>query len=749
MAINWRQSGRKTMILHLFLMQFALAAAQTSADTLAISRLIARSQEQSSDTLSRLAAGDSALKAAQRYTHLEIFPKANFNKAMLLRDLKHDSTCLLYFGKAIESYDKLGLNRQKAKATFELATAHRAINHYAVALAYRRQALQIWQQLTDTLDIIDGYQGVAVMYWRLGDFEKADSLYTESLRLSKLTADTPSITAALNSLGAINWSRGRYTSALENYEEVFLYHIEERNPKRYALILNNIGLIYFNFEKYDKALENYFEGLKVAKETNYNIALAYSYENLGQIYLKLNRNKKALIYFDSALVYHSELSSSHAMSYNYRHIGDTYVALKDYPNAIKFYEKSIDAATKVDSKYQWANSVYTLAYAHFKMNNFDIASDETQKALSVATTYNYRDIAKLCYYLLSELEEKYNNPQKALDYYKAASAMKDSIFNEDNNSKIAEMQTRYETDKKQRENERLRENERIKNREIEKNKTQIRNQTVVIIVSTVSLVFFIIFSLLLHKNRKKLNQKTQELEDTVIQLKKATDFKNKLFAIIGHDLRGPIGTIGSIMDLALDEEIPLEGRNSLLRSSIDGVRTALNLLENLLAWAKNEQGITEYKPSPISLGEFVLRNIGLLHESAKAKSITFESKIDEKAIFYADYNMADTILRNLISNAVKFTAPNGTITISAYPTNNMIEFCVQDNGIGMTPEEINKVLNTEEYFSRYGTSGEKGSGIGLRLCFDFIARNKGTYRIESKKGEGSKFYYTLPTQPQN
>jgi signal transduction histidine kinase len=246
----------------------------------------------------------------------------------------------------------------------------------------------------------------------------------------------------------------------------------------------------------------------------------------------------------------------------------------------------------------------------------------------------------------------------------------------------------------------------------------------------------------------ELEKKTKELQKNIEELEKATQFKNKMFSIIGHDLKGPLGTIHSIISLALDKELNEQKRERLLNSVKSSSVSAYNLLENLLIWANNEQGKINYEPRIISLKSTVSNSYNLLYETAKKKLIEINVNIDENCKVLADYNMLDTIFRNLISNAIKFSFENSKIEISAKTKGEFVDISVRDYGVGMDDKELKNVLDKDMYFSSFGTNQEKGTGVGLQLCFEFIKANGGIFRIISKKGEGTNFLFSL-RKPEN
>jgi two-component system sensor histidine kinase/response regulator len=171
---------------------------------------------------------------------------------------------------------------------------------------------------------------------------------------------------------------------------------------------------------------------------------------------------------------------------------------------------------------------------------------------------------------------------------------------------------------------------------------------------------------------------------------------------------------------------------------------ALGLLQNLLGWGKSESNQIEIIPEKLDIFEITEQTFRLLRMSSDHKKITLTNTVDENCTAYADMNTIKTVLRNLISNAIKFTPENGEIKINSSIHNQQVVLEVQDNGEGISPEDIKRILNPNEHFSTLGTNEEPGTGLGLLLCQDFVRKNGGTLKIKSELGVGSVFYFNLP-----
>jgi signal transduction histidine kinase len=169
-----------------------------------------------------------------------------------------------------------------------------------------------------------------------------------------------------------------------------------------------------------------------------------------------------------------------------------------------------------------------------------------------------------------------------------------------------------------------------------------------------------------------------------------------------------------------------------------------NLILNLLEWSRLQTGRLEVDKNILNLKKSSEEIVNLYKENTGNKKITIKNEVPEELIIFADEYMVNTVLRNLISNSIKFTNPGGSITINAVRTGEMAEIIIQDNGIGISEENQKKIFRIDEQFRRNGTSHEKGTGLGLILCKEFVEKNGGTIYLESKENEGSKFIFTMP-----
>jgi len=294
------------------------------------------------------------------------------------------------------------------------------------------------------------------------------------------------------------------------------------------------------------------------------------------------------------------------------------------------------------------------------------------------------------------------------------------------------------------------------------------NNAPMLMSSSILYIFgvFYIFDTLesLHRNQLELSENLEEQKDQLVlknidleiknhqiheqshELTQLLATKDKLFSIVGHDLRNPFNTVLGFVAL-LKRNIDVYDKEKIIEfighieSSIDG---SLNLLNNLLIWANTQTGNILFKPEKYNFRLILSDICPILNSAAHIKDIELTCWVDENLEVFADANMLNTILRNLVSNAIKYTEHGGRIDIYSETIDGFTQIRVCDNGIGMQETDVANILQTGELVSSPGTDGEKGTGLGLILCKDFIEKHGGRLSIESKLGEGSTFMFTLP-----
>ena len=236
------------------------------------------------------------------------------------------------------------------------------------------------------------------------------------------------------------------------------------------------------------------------------------------------------------------------------------------------------------------------------------------------------------------------------------------------------------------------------------------------------------------------------LQESENNLKEANAAKDKFFSIIAHDLRNPFNAVIGFSNLLRENisEFNLDEISEYIGYINDSAINAYTLLGNLLDWARSQTNSIQFNPEDINISDIINSTLVILSGEATKKNITISNSVPAQAVVLADSNMISAVLRNLVSNAIKFTRPGGCISLSSNAGEKFYEFTIEDNGVGIQKKDVEKLFRIDTKVYSKGTADESGTGLGLILCKEFIEKNSGSIRVESEYGKGSRFIFTLP-----
>ncbi len=542
-------------------------------------------------------------------------------------------------------------------------------------------------------------------------------------------------------LGGAKYVKGEYDFALEYFMEALEIWKKVNDQKGIAVGYNDVGMVYTMLEKFEQAINYHRISYDICKKTGDSTLLATNLFNIGVTFV-------TWIQYDSALLYANRAKEIYQLTDNKENVfrvinlkGKIYLEMKDYHQALKEY---LGIINRKDYKNQW-EVCYTLAgmsVAYKGIGDIDKSVDFGLRSLKMA-----EDIQALwdLQWITENLSESYalkNNWEEAYHYQVLYKTYSDSIFSKEKDRQIHYLQLKQ----KEAENEALETENKIHQQRIERKNYQILG-------SSIGLVLLILIAFVLYRNNviksrlnAELKNKNIEIEEKNRELEALNKTKNTLLRIIAHDLKSPFSVMISFTDELLeniqdyDRKTILEIMSTLNNSSNEGLR----LLENMLDWAKTQTGVIKYQPKEINLRSLIEDNIQLLLNNARSKNISIHYSIDPGLNAMIDPNMTSTIIRNLISNAIKFTKKGGKVEIGALREGNDLQISVQDTGIGMSKQDQEKLFDVDDFHSTPGTNQEKGSGLGLVLCKILAREHGGSIHIESEEGKGSRFCIILP-----
>jgi len=558
----------------------------------------------------------------------------------------------------------------------------------------------------------------------------------------------------LRIMGLIWYYRGDYARALEYFLQSYnLYRIID-NPKGEASALNNISVVYRNQGYTNKALEMDLQILAMRQSLGDSTKIAASLNNVAVAYKDLNEATKALQYYHEAVSTSLKCRNPESLDLYYNNLGSLHLNQNQPDSAYYYFQKSIQISKPLNHKQMLANSYTYLGNYFMQKKRYDnaIASYRTglKLAKEIGIIYEIEWTAEQLHAAYA-MKGDYQNAYQMHVLYKQ---MADSAKNQATIQKITQIETslRYS---KEREFEQVMQTKKELENQLELNKQkQARN-----IAGIAGLALLLITGITLRsyhrKNRdnKLLREQTKEitLQNEEIQsqrdnIEALNKTKDKFFAIIAHDLKNPLGSLFKLSGMMHSdfEQMQPETTKSYLLHLNHAAEKAFILLDNLLQWSTLQLGSIQVNPKPFNLLDVMRDNTELLSEFAAQKKIEIQFQTCTECVAYADPILINTVIRNLLTNSLKFTPENGTVSLKVDLKSNFWVISVTDNGIGISSEDQKQLFDMAKQTKNIGYSKEKGTGLGLVLCKEFTELNGGSIWLESELGKGSTFFVSVP-----
>ncbi len=587
-----------------------------------------------------------------------------------------------------------------AKIDFLLKNAELLIDADSKKLIYYGEdALKIAQKLDDKKRQEYLMRLISQGYQQIGKIAEAIDYINENIKLAALLNDQNGIAVAKMNLGVCYNQLGNFSLAIEYYKNCLAY-FSKRNETIYVCeCYIALSDSYFKSNNPDKSLFYIARAEKVSLRKN-NYLLDYVYTNFAESYFLKNDFKLAKEYALKGIAISQPADNLYALSAEYLVIAKVSLALNDFSNATLFTKKGLKLAEETDFKENLINA-------------YDIFSQLLEKEKKYAEALKYKSL-----YINSKLKVQTsvnNNISQAYENLK-------------NDEELAE----------------------IKAKNLKKD-AAIKSERFLIIIITLTLLMVICIAALIYYSGKKIKQSNQELieknekissqAEHIVELNR---LKDRLLSIVSHDLRSPLNNLKGMLDLVINGHLTQDRFQTIIPQLNKGVYATLDLLENLLQWSKSQMKGFIVSPKKIDLYALAEIQLNLFEKQLEEKFVTIKNNIPVNTMAFADKDMIDVVFRNLVANAIKFCKANDVITIASSLKDNCIEISVADTGTGITEANMKKIFHVENTFTTIGTNNEKGTGLGLLLCKEFVETNKGCIRIESKENIGTQIYFTLP-----
>lgn len=512
---------------------------------------------------------------------------------------------------------------------------------------------------------------------------------------------------------------GEYNTSMEMAYEA----LDIAKPNAYLLSSchNRIATIHASVNNFKETLYHNRKSLFYSSKTGDSTSIIVDIHNIGRNFTDLKQYDSALFYLRIANKYELD-HANRPDPYSLSNIGNVFLELEEYDSALFYHLKAYKYDVLDDQKYLIGLDQQFIAITYFKMNRYAEAKEYALSSIQIANELQAYDLSLDNFEILYKIYQKEGSFKKSLEYALLHGATRDTLFENGKQSLILGLETKH----------------RVKEHE-EKLQLQIKQTKLYIILSLVSVLFFlsmIVIVILVYRRQRMYRELTN-------QLQLANDSKEQLLSVISHDLRGSVGTLKGAAKAILDGIDDVDDVRPLLESFYPVADATYDLLENLLTWAKyNKEDIS---PEYVNLDIKVLVEKSIEHTQhlATAKSITIINSLSNIKVC-ADRNMVLCVIRNILSNAIKFSHPKSKVLIAMERINGDMLISIADNGVGMEPEVLSNLFETTENKQTTGTMGERGSGLGLKICKTFLNSHGGNIWAESTPGKGTTFYFSLP-----
>jgi signal transduction histidine kinase len=605
--------------------------------------------------------------------------------------------------KHAEANDKAG----EAYARKELGlTQLMRIPQYDTALLNFIRCLEIEDSLSLTAEQVITYLAMAKVFEEVSDFQKSLELLDNATEVSRPLNDPNILVYILNAQGRINTLMRRHDQAFENYQLVLKTKDQLASRKQEGWAYFNLGDLHQSKGKLQDALSSYIQALEIWRD----------------------------------------LKDKPAEAKTLNHIGNVYSALKNYAKAHANHLVALKIRLQQNNDAELAESYNNIGILYFNQGNFERAIANLFLGLEKAKASQSAELTARSYEFLSACYKQLNDFKTALEYEESYVRMLDFLRAEKIEHELVEKQNRSVLEKKESKIRELQVQKRERELMIESQRKTQNFLTILVGLGIVIVLLVLYLYLVKRRANISLEAAHARVNRQNEQLQNLNATKDKFFSIISHDLKGPLNSFTAFSGMLINHTESLTKEEiQLLAKEIDkNLKNLFSLLENLLEWSRSQTGNIEFKPEVFDLNELVKENHALLAAQAKNKQLNLQFTSEGVAAVNAHRHSVNTVIRNLISNAIKFTPEGGSVTIRALRQGESYRFEVKDTGVGMAEDVLKKLFRIDVKYSTQGTANEKGTGLGLILCKDFIEKNGGTIGVESQPGVGSTFFFILP-----
>lgn len=623
------------------------------------------------------------------------------------------------------------------------------------------------EKLHDERAIADAYVQIGISYANRSKYDSAlvqfQLAYNQSAKIKYVTG----MGKSLMDMGFVHDRLDETKDAIKCDFDALAIVKNTNNKKIINQLYTNIGSIYFDLRKY-KLAESYFSqcliNVTAAKDT---AGIGYALFTVGNCMQALRQDEKARDDFTRSLAIRQKLGDINGVALCTRGLGQVEFHEKHYDQSIIYLNTALTTIRTLQDKYEECAVLLDLSDVYLAMKDYDKAEASGKLCLSESKGMKSQTGVGEALQRLINVYKAKGDLKNAFKYQSDYIETQDDIAN----AKALKDVTLTEFSRVRTENAALAKNNQLITSKNTDYLSRINRYSNVIVVILVGLVLVTLLLLILYRrnqekqaaNKQLLLQKEEiaainnELEllneeinaqieltnSQNIELERVNNIKNKFFSIVSHDLRGPIASLQTLLSIYREGDVDEQELGMLLGKLEDTIINTGSFLDNLLEWSKSQMEGIVINTETFDISACIAENIQLFESKVAMKNLKVVKKATEPIMAYADKNMMNLVIRNILSNSIKFCKPNDEITLSAEVKGNRVLMAIRDTGPGISQTEQAKLFSLEHSLSS-GTHGEKGNHLGLILCRDMVIQNNGKIGFETEEGKGTTFWVEIP-----
>ena len=618
---------------------------------------------------------------------------------------------------------------------------HSLYENDSIAGYYINKAIKLSIEENYDIGLSDAYQNLSRLLIQKGYYDSALRVNEINLKLREGTSPKSQLADTYYDIGQIEQLKGNYSKSLEYFLKTLKIRESDNDTLGISNCFNNIAIVHNYLNNSTKAIEYFNKSLQLRIALGDENEIANSYNNLGIMYRAIGQNDKALEYYFKSLETKERLEDTHGMSNSLNNIGITYFYDENYLKALEYYLKSLDLRKKDNDLGNLASSFLNIGEVYIKLSRLDEAENYLNLAKEHSLATGNKDDLMLTYLILSELYKKKQDYKNALYNYEMYSSINDSIYTEHQNETIAEMQTKYEVEKKEQEIALLQKEKEIAVIETKQNE-------LIVNISIVGFVLISFFLIAIFRSYRKDIEKgkllKQHQKDIESQNKSLIDLnyeKDELMKIVSHDMRSPLNQIDGLVTLINFEANRLSEQQKVSLSKITNTTAhSKELLSKILSSKTLDPSQLSLDLKVIGVNPIIQSLASDYTIIAREKNIDIELEMPAETLnVNIDKNYFEQVIENLISNAIKFSPTDKKVSVRLLKINSSIRVEIEDEGPGVNKNDMNKLFGKYQRLSAQPTGGETSTGLGLSIVKKYVQAMNGKVWCESEEGQGAKF----------